>query len=62
MSGAVDDDRGKAAKADVEYGKGMRGERCGVCVHFNPEHGSCDLVAGLIGPWMWCRLFARLRQ
>lgn len=48
----------KRSKASVDYSDGMPRARCGICEYFVPT-GKCELVAGLIDPMMWCRLFEK---
>lgn len=51
-------------KASVNYSLG--GDHCHACVHFQEgdeganETGTCELVAGAIGPHCWCKLFKRM--
>lgn len=49
---------GKASKAKVHYGKGMKSAHCGICKYFQPP-SSCSEVAGDIEPDRWCELFKR---
>lgn len=49
----------KVSKPSVNYSKStMRRDRCGECAHFQPPK-SCELVAGMIRPDYWCKLFKR---
>lgn len=48
----------KKSKDEVDYGKGHRGSKCGLCRHFETPN-RCELVAGLIGRGMWCKLFEK---
>ena len=58
----------KQSKSAVGYKEG--GDHCGVCRHFRAGktegqtggQGSCELVAGVIGEDMWCKLFARAKR
>jgi hypothetical protein len=51
----------KESKSEVEYGPGSF---CGLCKHFlqpgrSQQDGRCELVAGKIQIWDWCKLFER---
>lgn len=53
----------KISKADAGYGPGM--PHCGACVHYEEgegEKGSCELVSGVIGEDMWCKLYKPKRK
>ena len=59
-------DEYKLSKASVNYSLG--GDVCGACKHWieeaedeETETGKCQLVRGVIGEHMWCRLFNRRR-
>jgi len=47
--------------ADVKYGRGHPGRYCKDCHFFLPKlfvhPNACQLVAGLIDPLAWCKLF-----
>jgi hypothetical protein len=47
----------KKTKKEVDYSKGMRKSRCGVCKYFIPDDGECEKVKGSISEDMWCKLF-----
>lgn len=47
---------GKVTKAQVDYGRGRPGSRCGVCTFFDPPSG-CSKVEGSVDPAAWCSLF-----
>jgi 8-oxo-dGTP pyrophosphatase MutT (NUDIX family) len=49
-------DQAKQAKAEVDYGKGMPGSHCAICVHYVAPQ-VCAKVSGGIDPYAWCRLF-----
>lgn len=49
----------KLSKAEVHYSRGMKQSHCGICEHYDGEHG-CEVVAGRIEPAMWCEKFTRL--
>jgi len=50
----------KRAKPSVQYGPGTF---CGLCEHYlpasNQDNGHCELVAGKIDAFAWCKLFKR---
>lgn len=55
------DDRGKATKAEAQYGPGGR-DHCGICRYYlelNPQAavGACSKVRGPIWPDWWCRYY-----
>lgn len=65
----------KKDKKDVEYGLGMLHSHCGpmfhddkcACEHFKPQAkmqiaGTCELVEGMIGARMWCKLYKRAKK
>lgn len=49
----------KADKADVQYGRGMPKEHCGICRYYVGQApvGLCEKVKGMIRAEMWCRLY-----
>lgn len=50
----------KVKKEAVQYQKQPKGDqRCGLCLHFQPESNSCKLVEGQISPNGWCILWAK---
>lgn len=55
------DDRGKATKAEAQYGPGGR-DHCGICrfyLELTPQAavGACSKVRGPIRPADWCRYY-----
>ena len=49
-------DTNKKSKKEVNYSKGMKNSRCGVCKYFiSPD--ACDKVKGEIDKNYWCELF-----
>ena len=48
----------KLNKADVNYSKGHKGSRCGICKWFLRDNG-CVWVKGDIDPDWWCELFKK---
>lgn len=46
------------SKESVDYSKGMKSAKCGICEHFRPP-SACTEVAGKIEADMWCKLFKR---
>ncbi len=51
-------DKDKFTKTEVDYSEGYKPAHCGICEHFLRPH-SCEIVAGLIEPKMWCRKFKK---
>jgi hypothetical protein len=61
MSIDPQDDRGKATKAEAQYGPGGK-DHCGICRYFlelSPQRtvGACSKVRGPIRPQDWCRYY-----
>ena len=50
----------KRSKGSVNYSKGMKERRCGLCRYYSTDH-KCQKVQGYIGPGMWCELFERVK-
>jgi hypothetical protein len=59
----------KISKTDAGYGPGM--PHCGACAHYiddddedgtESESGTCELVSGVIGEDMWCKLYSAKRR
>jgi len=64
MSIDPENDRGKATKAEAQYGPGSGRERCAICRYFlelSPQRavGACSKVRGPIRPQDWCKYWAR---
>ena len=50
----------KVKKEAVQYQEQPKGDqRCGLCLHFQPESNSCKLVEGQISPDGWCILWTK---
>jgi hypothetical protein len=50
----------KLAQASVQYQPLPKGDqKCGSCVNFIAESGTCKLVDGQISPEGWCSLWAK---
>ncbi len=50
----------KVKKEAVQYQEQPKGDqRCGLCLHFQPESNSCQLVEGQISPDGWCILWTK---
>ena len=50
----------KVKKEAVQYQEQPKGDqRCGLCLHFQPESNSCQLVEGQISPDGWCILWVK---
>jgi hypothetical protein len=47
----------KKTKQAANYRKGSVRQRCGLCVHYRPKPGACELVRGLIEPSALCDLY-----
>lgn len=50
----------KVKKEAVQYQQQAKGDqKCGLCLHFQPESNSCKLVEGQISPDGWCILWTK---
>lgn len=50
----------KVKKEAVQYQEQAKGDqKCGLCLHFQPESNSCKLVEGQISPDGWCILWTK---